>query len=387
MRILHTSDWHIGHTLYDHDRSIEQISMLNQIKEIVANHKPDLFLISGDLFHVSQPSNTVTRMLNDALLEIRDTHPGMAMVVTAGNHDSASRHETHRSLWHREGIHFVGILDKTSPDDHIIEIEGKGWVVAVPYVYERNIPEEYPQQLLDIVARKNVDGLPVVMTAHTTIGGCDFRGHENANERIVGGIESMDISKFGEGYDYFALGHIHRPQTMRFSGKCVRYSGSPLAVGFDETSSHGVTIVDITHHGDTPAITEIDIENPRPLVTIPNSTAWAPWEEILDMLKEYPADIPAYLRLNVEIDDFIPFGAADEAREILKKKAANFCTINPRRRPKETPSAAPEMTIQEFRTQSPIEIFRLFADHLGITLDEELEDMFREAERLARDSE
>ena len=93
MKILHTSDWHLGHTLYNYDRTEEQLSMLQQIEDIVHNEQPDVFLLCGDVYHTSQPSASVQTMFTDALVQIHHACPSMTIVVTAGNHDSGTKQQ------------------------------------------------------------------------------------------------------------------------------------------------------------------------------------------------------------------------------------------------------------------------------------------------------
>ena len=197
--------------------------MLRQIKEIVRQRKPDLFLLCGDVFHTSQPSAYVQKMLVDALTEIHNLHPEMTIVMTSGNHDSATRHEVFRSPWKEMCIHAVGMIEKENPDSHIIEIPGQGIVIAVPYVHERNMPEGFIRQLLDTANSNNTEGLPVILTAHTSVSGFDFKGHEDVYENSVGGIEYISLEEIGEGYDYLALGHIHHAQTIKAGRKHARY--------------------------------------------------------------------------------------------------------------------------------------------------------------------
>ena len=90
-------------------------------------------------------------------------------------------------------MYTVGNLNKDAIDEHIIEVTDKGFIVAVPYCNERNIPKGFFQLLLDAVTDRNRDNLPVVMMAHTTVKGCDYKGHDNATEYVVGGIDSLDI--------------------------------------------------------------------------------------------------------------------------------------------------------------------------------------------------
>lgn len=376
MKILHTSDWHLGHTLYNYDRTEEQANMLQQLIETVKCEKPDLFLLSGDVYHTAQPSSAVQTLFTEAIVKIHDAHPDMSIIVTAGNHDSGTKHEIFRTPWQALKVYSIGNLNKEKPQSHIIEIPGKAFVIAIPYCYERSIPESFFQDLLDNVKERNTAQLPVVMMAHTTVKGCDFKGHDNATELTVGGIDSLDIPALGEGYDYLALGHIHHEQWIRGSQHRIRYSGSPLAVSFDENYEHSISLVTINKHGDAPLLQKIIINNLHPLVTLPTND-FTSWDEAKQLLQNFPSDIPAYIRLNVEIDDFLPTEANQEAANLANGKKCRFCFVNTRRKLKAS-ARQKAMTVQEFQAEAPIDIARRYAEDCGIPFDEELTDMFKE---------
>ena len=376
MKILHTSDWHLGHTLYNYDRTEEQGAMLGQMVSIVEEQKPDVFLLCGDVYHTPQPSAAVQTMLADGLVRIHEASPEMTIVMTAGNHDSGTKHEIFQTPWKALKVYAIGQLEKDNLDEHIIEVPGKGYIVAVPYANERNIPDGFFQQLLDRVAERNAEKLPVVMTAHTTVKGCDFRGHDRATEYTVGGIDALELEDMGEGYDYLALGHIHHGQFVHSGKHNVRYSGTPLPVSFDENFSHSVSIVEIGGHGETPAVREIEIQNPHPLVTLPTDRL-ATWEEAKALLSKFPDDIPAYIRLNVEIEDFLPVEANAEAASLTEGKQCRFCCINARRKAVSQDDVK-VFTVQEFQEEKPIEIARRYAEYEGISFDEEMQAMFNE---------
>ena len=376
MKILHTSDWHLGHTLYNFDRSEEQQAMLDQMVAIVEEQKPDVFLLCGDLYHTSQPSAAVQTMLTEGMVKIHEAYPAMTIVMTAGNHDSGSKHEIFRTPWRALNVYSIGQLEKDDPEEHIIEVPGKGYVVAVPYAYDRNIPEGFFQLLLDKVADRNTEELPVVLSAHTTVKGCDFKGHDHASEYTVGGIDSLDLEQMGDGYDYLALGHIHHEQFVHSGKHNVRYSGTPLPVSFDENFSHSVSIIEIGKHGETPEVKRVEIENPRPLVTLPTQ-GFASWEEAKKLLMDFPDEIPAYIRLNVEVEDFLPVEASAEAAKLTERKQCRFCYINTKRR-SVSQSEAKVLTVQEFQSEDPIEIARRYAEDSGISFDEDMKDIFKE---------
>ncbi len=376
MKILHTSDWHLGHTLYNYDRTEEQRAMLEQMVSIVEEQKPDVFLLCGDVYHTPQPSAAVQTMLSDGLVRIHEANPQMTIVMTAGNHDSGTKHEIFQTPWKALKVYAIGQLEREDLDEHIVEVPGKGWIVAVPYANERNIPEGFFQQLLDRVAERNNENLPVVMTAHTTVKGCDFTGHDHATEYNVGGIDSLELEEMGEGYDYLALGHIHHEQFVHSGKHNVRYSGTPLPVSFDENFTHSVSIVEIGQHGETPAVKEIEIQNPHPLVTLPTD-GLATWEEAKELLSKFPGDIPAYIRLNVEIDDFLPVEANAEATSLAEGKKCLFCCINAKRKAVRQDDVQ-VLTVQEFQEEKPIEIAKRYAEYEGISFDEEMQAMFNE---------
>ena len=373
----------MGHVLYGYDRTDEQQAMLDQMVKIVEEEKPDVFLLCGDVYHTSQPSAAVQTMLTDGMVSIHNAYPQMKIVMTAGNHDSGTKHEIFQTPWRALGVYAIGQLEKENLDEHIIEVPEKGYVIAVPYANERNIPDGFFQQLLDRVAERNTEGLPVVLTAHTTVKGCDFTGHDHASEYSVGGIDSFELEQMGDGYDYLALGHIHHEQFVHSGKHNVRYCGTPLAVSFDENFSHSVSMVEIERHGDTPTIEKIEIENPRPLVTLPTEGA-ASWEEAKELLEKFPDDIPAYLRLNVEIDDFLPVEANEEAASLAKRKQCRFCYINAKRK-MDRQSETKVLTVQEFQEENPVEIAKRYAEYSGICFDEELESMFKEAMAMVAD--
>ena len=385
MKILHTSDWHLGHTLYNYDRTEEQMAMLLQMVNIVREEKPDVFLLCGDVYHTPQPSASVQTMFTNALVEIHDANPDMTIVITAGNHESGTKHDIFRTPWKALKVYTIGSVDANNKEDLIIEIPGQGYVIAVPYVNERNMPDGFFQDLLDIVAERNKANLPVLMTAHTTVSGCDFTGHENASEYVVGGIDSHSLEDMGMGYDYLALGHIHHAQFVRGGNHRVRYSGTPIPVSFDENYQHSVSIVELNKHGEEPVVKEIEIQTHRPLVTL-SKDGVATWEDAKDLLEEFPNDIEAYIRLNVEVDNFLPVEANAEALLLTEGKKCRFCVINTHRLKKDRREAK-VMSVQEFKTEKPIDIAERYAEDIGVEFDDDMKELFNETLALLKDEE
>ena len=367
-----------------YDRSEEQLSMLQQITDIIREEQPDALVVSGDVFHNAQPSAAAQTMFTDAILGMVKACPNMKVIVTAGNHDSGTRHEVFRSPWLDLNVFMIGTLDETL-EKHIVEIPNKGFIVAVPYAHTRNMPDNFYQTLLDAVAERNQNQLPVVLSAHTTVKGCDASGHELSTDYMVGGIDYMEMSEMGSGYDYLALGHIHHAQFVQGGNHRVRYSGTPLAVSFDENYQHSVTIVELEGHGENATVNcrTREIVNLHPLVTLPEN-GMTDWDSALQMLAAYPADKPDYIRLNVEVEGYLPSDANAQARKLTDGKQCRFCLINAKRK-RTASETVKNMTMSEFQAENPINIAKRYAEDKGRPFDDDMKSLFEEVVRLVRE--
>ena len=439
MKILHTSDWHLGQEFYSYDRTEEHIAFLEQLKDIVEKEQPDVLAVAGDIYHNATPSNTVMRLFTDYLDRVRSACPTMKIVVIAGNHDSSSRLEVTRTLWSHLGVYIVGRIEKKDEgvdfDRLILPIEGRegevmGYVVALPFtspqsfpLIEENTPRELRQSLfLEALGHRvealNTGGKPVVMMAHMAITGSDVTGHDLTQ----GGMDYIPISELKVGFDYLALGHIHCPQTLgtaapsihgtgsgstdderlvvtsmdslekrsQFSvpsevtavgvesvpHACARYCGSPIPVNFDERYVHSVTIVEIEKHGDQPLLRIIPIFNPWPLKTFPKEAQ--PFEEVLKELALFPDDEKAYLRLHVKLEDVPPQHALERAAEAVRNKKCRFCCfkwVYPEERSVKVRSFE---DVEQIKSRSPLDIAELYYENkFGQPLSDDLKDMLK----------
>lgn len=397
MKIIHTSDWHLGQTLYGHDRTEEQTAFLNQLVEIVRKEQPDALVVSGDIFHTSTPSSTIQKLYTEHLLRIRQAAPTSTIVVTAGNHDSASKLEITSSLWQHFGVYIIGQIHRntdgtTDLSHHIIPVRPtpesapKGFIIAVPHVYPYNFPdltgdtpreqrqEAFFKTLQTITDQLNSDNLPVVLMAHLTVTGSDQTGHDLS----LGGMDSIDIRTLGNGYDYLALGHIHGQQTLSSPCGTARYCGTPIPVSFDEKGIHSVSLVEITAHHTHPKIQTIPIQNPCPLHTLP--TTPLPIEEALEALRNFSTTDTAYIRLNVLAENFLNPNAQEQASELSRQKGYRFCYIHIQRPESKLQNQHHALTVQELRKKSPVDIARMYyEDTQNTNLPEDFTTMIQEA--------
>ena len=392
-KFIHTSDWHLGQNFYGYDRSEEQADFLRQLVDIVRQQQPDALLVSGDIFHTAAPSSAAVTLYVNAMLDIHNACPKMAIVVIAGNHDSASRLQCDSRLWELAGVKVLGGIARDSEgladlDHHIIHVKGKGIVAAVPFAYPASFPlvnEEhvgsdqrqsvYFQSLLDCVHAQNPAQLPVVLMAHLAVNGSDFTGHE------VGMMECVEVGVLGNGYDYAALGHIHRPQDV---SERARYCGTPLAVSFDEQCEHSVSIVEIDAHGSMPRVTTERIENIKPLRTIPAGPP-VDFEAALEQLQVLVPDERAYVRLNVLVDRYLPNGAQERAALAVADKQCRFCEIK-KTAIVEVSHAVRQMTMEEFNHKHPIEVAQQFyLEKYQREMTDEEKEMFNYVYRLVQE--
>lgn len=398
MKILHTADWHIGHVLYGFDRACDHECMLNHISRIIAQEQPDVMVISGDVFHTAQPSAAAQRLLQQYLVHMHNLCPEMLIIATAGNHDSPSRHEAFVDLWRETNVVMVGLVHCSVNeqitdevlDRMIVPVADKGFVVPMPYVHQRNIPDNFYQLLLDRVAQRNTANLPVVLSAHLAVSGSDWTGHEVRQDEdlpIVGGLDAVPLADLGEGYDYLALGHIHHAQTVPGSHGKARYAGSPLAVSFAEAYAHSVSIVEISAHGAHPEVRTINVDGGRKLITIGGETGMD-WEEVksnLDfILQDEEMPKGSLIRVNVHLknDERLATDADAIVRKAVTDAGHLYCRINIVRDDVQTVLRERDINADELEKIKPVDLAKRYAEDINSAFTPEMEVLFNEIMKL-----
>ena len=361
MKILHTGDWHLGHTLYNYDRIEEQADFLSQIENIVAESQPDAMIVSGDIYHYASPSTTAQTLYCEYMLRIHQACPAMQIIVIAGNHDSASKLMVDSRLWKHFNLVTIGSIHPESYDEYIIPIVRQhntiGYVVAFPFAYPRFLPDNFFADVLEYLHQKNEEHLPVVVAAHLAVTDSDYSCHNN-----IGTLDCVNADIFGQYYDYLALGHIHRAQTLPHS-PTIRYSGTPIGINFDEdiqkkpseTYLHSVSMIECINNNTM--VRTKEITSLRPLITLPDQAT--DFATAIQALRNFPEDKQAYIRLNVLIKDFLPYNANMLANEACRDKACRFCYIHTSRQEQETDAGnSGQMTIETFQQENYLDIAR-----------------------------
>lgn len=393
MKLLHTSDWHIGQVLnFHYDRQEEHQYFFDQLCRIIERERPDAMVVSGDIYDKNTPGNSSMRFLSDNLLRICDLVPDMPLILTAGNHDSSSRIESMAGVWRRVNTYFIGAAERAEDqyliDKHILEIPGKGWIAAIPYIPDYQ--SDLYNAVLSEIRTRNTQNLPVILMGHTTIGNAVFTAHESVSfngRDIVGGINSMDISEIDDDYDYLALGHIHTPQTLP-NGK-ARYCGSPVQLNFKEQFAHSVTMVTVDNHGDTPKMEIIELEPLRRFYVIPQKPK--PLEEALEDLDTHLPDQQGYVQLNILSAERLPSDTENRIRSILERgEGLLYCDYKVSRPARDGQSTLekPDFNLSEFREKDPLEIAeRYFTETLQTDMDDTLKELLHSVIQEVREEE
>ena len=250
MRILHTADWHLGARLVERDRLPEHAAFLDWLIDTLRAEKIDALLLSGDAFDAANPPQDAVALYFEFLKRLADLRTVKA-VITGGNHDSASHLNAPRELLKRFEVHVFG-----HAGENIVDL-GEVVVAAVPFLRERDlrkaaageamtdvqsqvraaIREHYAEQLT--ACRTLAGKRPVIAMGHLTVVGAATSDSER--DIHIGNLGAVGADVFA-GFDYTALGHLHRPQKVA-ELEHVRYSGSPVALSFSEAADKKSVVV------------------------------------------------------------------------------------------------------------------------------------------------
>ncbi len=274
MRMIHTSDWHLGRTFHGRSLLADQELVLGALADLAADHRADVVLISGDLYDRAVPSPEAVQCATRILARIRAA--GSAIVMISGNHDSAPRLGAFADFLAVGGLHLRTAIRDCARPVLLDDADGPVALYALPYlepdlargVWDLPAPVGHQQVMAAAIAQVRADlesqpaGTRSVLLAHAFAVGGAAAGSERSI--AVGGVESVTSDLF-DGFDYVALGHLHRAQVI---GERVRYSGSPLPYAFSEADQRkGVWLVDLRKDGAV-EVERLELPQVRRLATV-----------------------------------------------------------------------------------------------------------------------
>ena len=360
MRILHTSDWHIGHRLYERHRIEEHRQFLDWLLTTLQENAVDVLLVAGDIFDTALPSSEATDLYYQFLFRLyRETHAHA--IITAGNHDSPRHLAAPREFLRMGRIHVVGLASE--PAACVINLPSENpsvAIAAVPYLSENELshisfetePEraERYRERLKAFYRQCVDcmppGIPKILMGHLFVHG----GKVGDSERNIqiGGATAMQISDFPHDVTYVALGHLHRPHAISGASYPVQYAGSPLPLRFNEVHySKKVYMLDVPTSGDV-GVEDIAIPVFKELCTAAGN-----FDEVSQMARSLEWD-GTYIQVQLKLDS-PEVGISDRIRKMFHARGGEVLSVEVEL-PVET--KRPEIPIEDM--QQPTEIFEQF---------------------------
>lgn len=273
MKILHTSDLHIGKYIGTYDLKEDTEYVLNQVVDTAIRERVEVVLISGDVFDRPNPSEEAIKMYVSFLKELLDKN--IKVIAISGNHDSGIRLSAYKDILGKgyfvEG-EFNSPMRKVSLNDEYGPVNFYMLPFFTPFIVKSNLKlekglENYDLAMDEIIKRENIDtSQRNIILAHQFVAGFKFGGSEedfsysNGDEKNVAGVGIISLDKF-QNFDYVALGHIHKPQ--KISRETIRYSGSLLKYKTSEIDGpdKSVVIIDLKEKGNI----EVKLDHIKPL--------------------------------------------------------------------------------------------------------------------------
>lgn len=338
LKLLHTSDWHLGKKLYKQCRMDEHRLFLNWLIETIESEKVDVLLVSGDIFDGPNPPAEAIKLYYSFLAKLDQL--GTNSFFIAGNHDSKTLIEVPAELMPNSKIKFVGKLTE-NPQDINYSVQDKSGdnysFFCLPYFrnYELynlkqkyNIEVEDDQLLTKLLGRyvqeaiENDNAVKRVMLAHHLFGIHECAGSEQSIS--LSGVDHIPLELFKNDFDYLALGHIHKPQVISNSTPKAVYSGSPLKLRFSEIEKKSVCLINIDTQ-DT-KLDKFDIPEFRIMRTISINE-----ENYISKLENFAKEMSSLATLNAFIEininsDFLNSVPIDEIK--AKARELNLDILN-----------------------------------------------------------
>jgi exonuclease SbcD len=279
-KILHTSDWHIGHKLYDKSRDIEHKLFFQWLYSFIKEQRVELLLVSGDIFDSSIPSNSSLKIYYDFLISLQDTEC-KSIIITAGNHDSPSTLDAPKEILKTLNI-YIFAKAENELNNMILPIKNSNIILLpIPFLRDKdirvatahenidNINQRYRKALIKYYCKladecKKINGNNIfIAMGHLFATGT--KAGDSESTIYVGGVGDISADDFPDIFDYIALGHLHKAQKV--GGKeHIRYSGSPIPLSFSEAKQDSKVI--LLNIEEDIKIEEITVPKFRDIVTI-----------------------------------------------------------------------------------------------------------------------
>ena len=397
IKILHTADWHLGQKFFHRTRRAEHKAALDWLLQLIEQENIDLLLIAGDIFDTDNPTNYARKLYYDFLQQLQTTSC-QAVVVVAGNHDSANMLDATKNLLGSLAVFVIGSIPEDRAEQ-IIPIKDsqtgqlKAVVGAVPYLRDRDVRQsvagedydrgierlkagihQHYQEVATAMASYVEQDVPLIVTGHLYAAGGE-RG-ERPDIIHIGHADVIGSDSFSDIFDYVALGHLHRAQQLA-APRQIWYSGSLIPLDFSELNySQSVRVIGFENKKIT-LNKNVVVPLTRKLRTFRGEVQYI--KQQLENLSPAAA-LDTWLRLEVETDSQLPH-LQEELEEILAEKPAEIMQLKLLSSATRSMDTMAYQELQSLDDLEAIDVFRLAAQQGG-TLEEEtlqqLENSFKE---------
>ncbi len=380
MRMIHTSDWHLGQRLLFNERFEEHRLALDWLLETIIRTGADLLVVAGDVFDIANPPNSARRQYYRFLTRLLNT-ACRHVVIIGGNHDSPAMLEAPRDLLESLQVRVIGAAAE-DPAGEIIELKDdqgnlEAVVAAVPFLRDRDLRSgesldsgldrteriregiyRHYQRVGELMQPYQDQAVPLIATGHLYASGAEASARQD--NIYIGNIENIEAGQFPSCFDYIALGHIHRPQPVGGMDH-VRYSGSLIPLSFSETADvKGIYCVDFSG-GKLEAVEFLEAPVFRRLKTItaaPDALA----AKLTAFGEKKERLLPSWVEVQVETEELAP--AQDlEWYEIAKQYGFEILKLRLLRRAAAGADDDPEVELEEVET---LEVFRRKCREFGV---------------------
>ncbi|WP_077522375.1 exonuclease SbcCD subunit D C-terminal domain-containing protein [Salinivibrio kushneri] len=373
LKIIHTSDWHLGHQLHGYDRQYEHQAFLDWLKQCLIDEQADALLVAGDVFDSANPPASAWRMLYRFLADIAKALPDLNVVITGGNHDSPSKLDAPHELLKAFDLHLIGAIARDGDGDldtermrvPITDKSGEvaAWVLAVPFLRSGDLRTEG----LDEKGDRLIEGVRAIYQQTEQAGREKARadqaliamGHvymasgelsEMSERRILGGNQhALPADIFSEDIAYVALGHLHLAQQVAKQSR-IRYCGSPIPLSLSERHYRHQVLAVTLEDNQLQSVVPHYVPRAVDLWRVPEQPA--PLETVLDALAGLTLD-PLPLSQQPLLD--VPV-LLDKPQPMLREKILAALESKPVRLAKITPHYREQPQTSGFRQQRLSEV-------------------------------
>ncbi|MHA4866648.1 exonuclease SbcCD subunit D C-terminal domain-containing protein [Duganella sp. PWIR1] len=405
MRLLHTSDWHLGQSLHNFERHYEHQRFLDWLLDAIVAEQADALLIAGDVYDNANPSAASQKQLYRFLRQAKERAPHLNLIIIAGNHDSPGRLDAPGPLLEAHGTRVIGAVQRNADGEidvasMVLPLTGRSgeveaWCLAVPFLRPGDVPRIAPperhdpdlgpppaaaptadpylagiallyQQAFELAKSRQQDGQAIIAMGHCHM--VDGQMSTDSERRIIiGGTEMLPTGIFDPAIAYAALGHLHLAQSVG-KQEHIRYCGSPLPLSFAELNyAHQILRIDL-EGATVRGIAPVPVPRAVELLRVPSKPA--PLPQVLEELAALsPPDAPAeqqpYLEVRVLLEQPEP-GLRARIEAALEGKPVRLAKIETSTAARDSSIDKEVLTLDQLEKLKPDDIFKqLYQQRFG----------------------